>query len=63
MGRRLAGFVHVDGRVYGPDDEVPAGVAKKITHPRAWADGDQPDSGPGDSEEPEPSGRRPPRRG
>lgn len=61
--RRLAGFVHVDGRVYGPDDEVPAAVAKRIVNPKAWAntevDGDEPAAG----EEPEPTSGRRSRRG
>lgn len=37
MADKLAGFVHVNGQVYGPDDEVPAEVAKQITNPKAWA--------------------------
>lgn len=36
-GRKLAGYVHVDGVVYGPDSDVPAEVAEKITNPDAWA--------------------------
>lgn len=46
---RLTGFVHVDGAVYGPDDEVPAEVAARITNPRAWEGGVLPltdDAGP-----------------
>ncbi len=40
---RLATYVHVmddEGRstVYGPDDEVPAWAASKITNPKAWAE-------------------------
>ncbi|MEU3289899.1 hypothetical protein [Streptomyces longwoodensis] len=35
--RRLIGYVHVDGDRYGPDDEVPAAVAKRIGD-HAWAD-------------------------
>lgn len=38
--RKLANHVHVDGKVYGPDDDVPAAVAKKITNPKAWASED-----------------------
>lgn len=37
-GRKLATFVHVDGVAYGPDDEVPAEVAERITAPGVWAD-------------------------
>lgn len=66
MGRRLNTFVHVDGVPYGPDDEVPAAVARRIGA-HAWADtsdvedidGDQDDgdgSG-GDVEAPPRSGR------
>lgn len=36
--RKLAGFVHVNGTVYGPDDEVPADVSEQITNPKAWAE-------------------------
>lgn len=39
MSRKLATYVHIDGEVYGPDDKVPADVAKRITNPKAWADG------------------------
>ena len=35
---KLAVFVHVDGKQYGPDDSVPADVAKKIENPDAWAE-------------------------
>ncbi|MFF5285191.1 hypothetical protein [Streptomyces sp. NPDC013171] len=28
--RRLRGYVHVDGKAYGPADELPASVAKRI---------------------------------
>lgn len=41
--KKLATFVHVNGSVYGPDDEVPADVAKEITNPKAWADGSNAD--------------------
>lgn len=37
-GRKLSTYVHVEGVVYGPDDEVPAEVAEKITAPGVWAD-------------------------
>jgi hypothetical protein len=36
MARKLKTYVHVDGEAYGPDDEVPADVAKKITNPDVW---------------------------
>jgi len=29
-------FVHVDGRIYGPDSDVPSDVAARITNPDAW---------------------------
>jgi hypothetical protein len=38
MGRRLSGYVHVGGRMYGPDDDVPSDVAARITNPKAWAE-------------------------
>jgi hypothetical protein len=38
-GRQLVAHVYVDGEVYGPGDDVPASVAKKITNPNAWSDG------------------------
>lgn len=38
MARRLRTYVHVDGVPYGPDDEVPAEVAKRIGA-HAWEDG------------------------
>lgn len=36
MARKLKTYVHVEGDVYGPDDEVPGDVAKKITNPDVW---------------------------
>lgn len=36
--RKLAVYVHVDGKQYGPDDTVPAEVAKKIDNPDVWAE-------------------------
>lgn len=36
MGRRLTTYVHVDGRAWGPSDEVPAEVAERITNPDVW---------------------------
>lgn len=38
MARRLRTYVHVAGVAYGPDDEVPAAVAKQIGD-HAWEDG------------------------
>ncbi len=38
-GARLASRVQVDGRWYGPDDEVPDAVAARIKNPKAWAGG------------------------
>lgn len=35
--KKLATYVHVDGVEYGPDSEVPAEVAKKITNDDVWA--------------------------
>ncbi|MGW4028248.1 hypothetical protein ACWEFL_02830 [Streptomyces sp. NPDC004838] len=37
MSRRLIAYVHVDGVAYGPDDEIPPAVAKRIGA-HAWAD-------------------------
>jgi len=37
-GRKLSTYVHIDGVAYGPDDEVPAEVAERITAPGVWAD-------------------------
>lgn len=47
MSKKLATYVHVNGEVYGPDDKVPADVAKQITNPKAWADGSAPDDDSG----------------
>lgn len=38
MGKKLKEYVHVDGKVYGPDDDVPKKVAALITNPAAWED-------------------------
>lgn len=35
--RRLATYVRVAGRRWGPEHEVPADIAAKITNPKAWA--------------------------
>lgn len=37
-GKKLNTYVHVDGVAYGPDDDVPAEVAKKIDNPDVWAE-------------------------
>ena len=52
-GRKLAGYVHVHdsagvSHVFGPDDEVPAELAKLITNPSAWQ-AEQDDDEPSDS--------------
>lgn len=46
MSRRLRTFVHVDGRAYGPGDEVPDEVADQITNPDVWDEDtdDEPDA-------------------
>ncbi|MFF9088648.1 hypothetical protein ACF1BE_19890 [Streptomyces sp. NPDC014991] len=45
MARRLRGFVHVDGKWFGPDTEVPADTAKRIGD-HAWeTDADSSDDG------------------
>jgi hypothetical protein len=44
MGRKLNSYVYVDGKGYGPDDDVPAEVAKRIDNPDVWVDDEQRDS-------------------
>ncbi|MEU4218131.1 hypothetical protein [Actinoplanes sp. NPDC026623] len=34
--RRLAAWVIIDGRAYGPDHDLPADIAERITNPHAW---------------------------
>lgn len=34
--KKLRTYVHVDGQAYGPNDDVPAEVAKRIENPKAW---------------------------
>lgn len=56
MSRHLVGTVHVqdengNDHAFGPDDEVPAWAAEKITNPGAWD---------GPAEELEPAGPKPP---
>ena len=41
-GHKLATYVTVAGRTYGPKDSVPDDVAAQITNPKAWADGKMP---------------------
>ena len=48
----LAGYVHVGGQVYGPEDRVPADVANAITNPKAWAAGSTPEADDAASGEP-----------
>lgn len=43
-GARLASRVQVDGRWYGPADEVPDEVAARIKNPKAWVGGMLPDA-------------------
>lgn len=52
MGTRLTAYVHVDGVVYGPEDDLPAEIAKKITNPAAWS------SDSDESEDERPKGAR-----
>ncbi len=40
--RKLAGAVFAGGRWYRPGDDVPDDVAKTITNPGAWTEGDAP---------------------
>jgi hypothetical protein len=37
MARKLATRVAINGKWYGPDDDVPDDVAEKITNPKVWA--------------------------
>ncbi len=56
---KLATFVHVNGSVYGPDDDVPADVAALISNPKAWAEqpaGAQQKAGAGSESEIPPKG-------
>lgn len=73
MGRRLNTYVHLDGTAYGPDDDVPADVAKRIGE-HAWTDdsdqdGDEPAGAgfedPSSQQSPTPTGagEAPPRSG
>lgn len=42
MVGKLAVYVHVDGKQYGPTDTVPADVAKRIDNPDVWAEEPKP---------------------
>lgn len=67
MARRLRTYVHVAGVVYGPGDEVPAAVAKRIGD-HAWEDsvggaqeqtsGDEQSSAGGSSSSKRPAAKR-----
>ncbi|WP_125262320.1 hypothetical protein [Streptomyces alboflavus] len=46
MSRRLIAHVYVDGIAYGPDDEVPAAVARRIGA-HAWTSGEDAGGPPG----------------
>ena len=37
-GKQLVSTVYVEGKAYGPDDDVPAEVAEQITNPKAWGE-------------------------
>lgn len=47
--RKLVAYVHVGGEVYGPDKQPSAEVAKEITNPKAWGEGDSADDSGGGS--------------
>lgn len=47
-GPRLASYVHVGGKRYGPDDPIPDDVARRITNPNAWEGGRLPDGAAND---------------
>lgn len=49
MARKLNTYVHVEGEAYGPDDEVPADVAKQITNPDVWEGAEETASESGES--------------
>ncbi|WP_431881827.1 hypothetical protein [Micromonospora chalcea] len=42
QGPRLSGRVYAGGQWYGPDDDVPAEVARTIDNPKAWEGGKMP---------------------
>lgn len=62
MSRKLNTYVHVGEKRYGPDDEVPAAVAKQITNPDVWAEGSE-DDATADEAVPAVPGERPPTSG
>lgn len=37
---KLASYVHVDGKAYGPEDYLPPEVAARIDNPAAWVEGE-----------------------
>lgn len=43
MSRARKGHVLAGGRLWGPEEDMPAEVEKTITNPKAWADPDGPD--------------------
>lgn len=59
---KLASYVFVDGQPYGPNDDVPADIARRITNPNAWEGGEVPDFGPDPASAPA-AGEVPPRAG
>lgn len=46
MGKKLNTHVWVDGTWYGPDDDVPAEVAKQIDNPKVWESDEDADAKP-----------------
>ncbi|MFJ7069197.1 hypothetical protein [Streptomyces sp. NPDC101115] len=44
MGGRLRAYVHIDGQAYGPGDELPAAVARRIGK-HAFVDDDEAGAG------------------
>lgn len=52
--KKLVTYVNVDGQVYGPDDDVPADIAKEITNPKAWGEGSTDAAGTAASDGPPP---------
>lgn len=59
MARKLNTYVHVGDKRYGPDDDVPANVAKQITNPDVWADGSEEDDTDAEPASPTPDERPP----
>lgn len=44
---KLSTYVHVDGKMYGPGDDVPDGVAAMISNPDVWDGKPPPGAGSG----------------